>query len=38
MGTALAITGGALLLLAAGAFLVNRRWPLPELVRRLPRR
>ncbi|MFD8773231.1 D-alanyl-D-alanine carboxypeptidase [Streptomyces sp. NPDC059916] len=38
IGIALAITGGALVLLAAAAFLVNRRWPLPELVRRLPRR
>lgn len=34
MGTALAITGGLLALLAAAAFLVNRRWPLPDLVRR----
>ncbi|MFL5998821.1 MAG: D-alanyl-D-alanine carboxypeptidase family protein [Streptomyces sp.] len=34
MGTALAITGGLLALLAGGAFLVNRRWPLPDLVRR----
>ncbi|WUB44792.1 DUF5136 domain-containing protein [Streptomyces griseorubiginosus] len=32
--TAVAITGGLLVLLAAGAFLVNRRWPLPDLVRR----
>ncbi|MDX3244564.1 DUF5136 domain-containing protein [Streptomyces sp. ME18-1-4] len=31
---ALAITGGLLALLAGGAFLVNRRWPLPDLVRR----
>ena len=38
MGIALAITGGALVLLAAAAYLVNRRWPLPDLVRRLPRR
>ncbi|NDZ77222.1 D-alanyl-D-alanine carboxypeptidase [Streptomyces sp. SID10853] len=38
VGTALAISAGALLLLAAGAFLVNRRWPLPDLVRRFPRR
>ncbi|MFE2379012.1 D-alanyl-D-alanine carboxypeptidase family protein [Streptomyces sp. NPDC059398] len=38
MGTALAISAGALLLLAAGVFLVNRRWPLPDLVRRFPRR
>ncbi|MHC3468244.1 D-alanyl-D-alanine carboxypeptidase family protein [Streptomyces sp. 7R007] len=34
MGIAFAITGGLLALLAAGAFLVNRRWPLPDLVRR----
>ncbi|KIE26343.1 D-alanyl-D-alanine carboxypeptidase [Streptomyces sp. MUSC 125] len=34
MGIALAITGGLLVLLAAGAFLVNRRWPLPDLRRR----
>ncbi|MFC8428841.1 D-alanyl-D-alanine carboxypeptidase family protein [Streptomyces sp. NPDC057253] len=32
--TAVAVTGGLLVLLAAGAFLVNRRWPLPDLVRR----
>ncbi|MFF0968036.1 D-alanyl-D-alanine carboxypeptidase family protein [Streptomyces sp. NPDC003703] len=37
MGIALGITGGVLVLLAAGAFLVNRRWPLPELMRRRPR-
>ncbi|MFJ8749854.1 D-alanyl-D-alanine carboxypeptidase family protein [Streptomyces sp. NPDC102441] len=36
--TALSVVGGALVLLAAGVFLVNRRWPLPDLVRRLPRR
>ncbi|MER7974745.1 D-alanyl-D-alanine carboxypeptidase, partial [Streptomyces sp. NPDC096080] len=36
-GMALAIAGGALALLAAAAFLVNRRWPLPDLVRRRPR-
>ncbi|MGW0759557.1 D-alanyl-D-alanine carboxypeptidase family protein [Streptomyces sp. NPDC002814] len=36
-GVALAITGGVLVLLAAGAFLVNRRWPLPDLVRRRTR-
>jgi D-alanyl-D-alanine carboxypeptidase (penicillin-binding protein 5/6) len=37
MGTALAIAGGALVLLGAAAFLVNRRWPLPDLVRRRTR-
>ncbi|MFB7494164.1 D-alanyl-D-alanine carboxypeptidase family protein [Streptomyces sp. NPDC056161] len=34
VGTALAIAGGALVVLAGGVFLVNRRWPLPDLVRR----
>ncbi|MFF1478579.1 D-alanyl-D-alanine carboxypeptidase family protein [Streptomyces sp. NPDC058301] len=34
IGTALAIAGGVLAVVAAGVFLVNRRWPLPELVRR----
>ncbi|MEU0743667.1 D-alanyl-D-alanine carboxypeptidase [Streptomyces sp. NPDC006134] len=34
MGIALAVAGGVLALLAGGAFLVNRRWPLPDLVRR----
>ncbi|MEU4874885.1 D-alanyl-D-alanine carboxypeptidase [Streptomyces sp. NPDC021608] len=34
MWVALAISGGLLALLAGGAFLVNRRWPLPDLVRR----
>lgn len=34
VGTALAIAGGALLVVGAGVFLLNRRWPLPELVRR----
>ncbi|GAA3297667.1 DUF5136 domain-containing protein [Streptomyces cinereospinus] len=34
MGTALGITAGLLALLAGGAFLVKRRWPLPDLVRR----
>ncbi|MDQ8704223.1 D-alanyl-D-alanine carboxypeptidase [Streptomyces sp. LHD-70] len=38
VGIALAVTGGVLVLVGAGVFLVNRRWPLPELVRRLPRR
>jgi D-alanyl-D-alanine carboxypeptidase (penicillin-binding protein 5/6) len=37
MGTALGIAGGALVLLAAGAYLINRRWPLPDLVRRRTR-
>nr|WP_181138843.1 DUF5136 domain-containing protein [Streptomyces sp. Ru72] len=37
MGVALAITAGVLVLLGAGAFLVNRRWPLPDLVRRRTR-
>lgn len=34
MWIALAVAGGLLVLLAGGAFLVNRRWPLPDLVRR----
>ncbi|WP_240434319.1 D-alanyl-D-alanine carboxypeptidase [Streptomyces sp. YIM 130001] len=38
LGIALAITGGVLAVIGAGVFLVNRRWPLPDLVRRLPRR
>nr|WP_107440872.1 DUF5136 domain-containing protein [Streptomyces fodineus] len=37
VGTAVAITGGVLVLLAGGAFLINRRWPLPDLMRRRPR-
>jgi D-alanyl-D-alanine carboxypeptidase (penicillin-binding protein 5/6) len=37
VGIALAITGGALVLLAGAVYLVNRRWPLPDLVRRRPR-
>ncbi|MFI7411268.1 D-alanyl-D-alanine carboxypeptidase family protein [Streptomyces sp. NPDC049627] len=37
VGIALGITGGVLVLLAAGVFLVNRRWPLPDLVRRRSR-
>ncbi|NEC26336.1 D-alanyl-D-alanine carboxypeptidase [Streptomyces sp. SID8111] len=37
MGVALGITGGVLVLLAGGVFLVNRRWPLPDLVRRRSR-
>ncbi|MFI8088158.1 D-alanyl-D-alanine carboxypeptidase family protein [Streptomyces sp. NPDC086080] len=36
-GIALGIVGGVLVLLAGGAFLVNRRWPLPDLVRRRSR-
>ncbi|MER7173451.1 D-alanyl-D-alanine carboxypeptidase family protein [Streptomyces mesophilus] len=38
VGIALAVTGGVLALIGAGVFVVNRRWPLPDLVRRLPRR
>ncbi|MEV0092046.1 D-alanyl-D-alanine carboxypeptidase [Streptomyces sp. NPDC050738] len=38
VGIALAVAGGLLIVLAAGVFLVNRKWPLPDLVRRLPRR
>lgn len=38
LGIALAVTGGVLVLVGAGVFLVNRRWPLPDLVRRIPRR
>ncbi|WP_374193565.1 D-alanyl-D-alanine carboxypeptidase family protein [Streptomyces sp. BSE7-9] len=37
MGVALGIAGGVVALLAGGVFLVNRRWPLPDLVRRRPR-
>lgn len=37
MGIALAITGGLLVLLAGAAFLVKRRWPLPDPARRRPR-
>ncbi|MEU4150084.1 D-alanyl-D-alanine carboxypeptidase [Streptomyces sp. NPDC026659] len=33
-GTAAAIAGGLLVLLAGAAFLVNRRWPLPDLLHR----
>ncbi|MFG3011780.1 D-alanyl-D-alanine carboxypeptidase family protein [Streptomyces cinerochromogenes] len=36
-GIALAVAGGLLVLLGGGAFLVNRRWPLPELMRRRTR-
>ncbi|GGX38858.1 D-alanyl-D-alanine carboxypeptidase [Streptomyces fructofermentans] len=34
IGVALAVTGAVLVLLAAGVFVINRRWPLPELMRR----
>jgi D-alanyl-D-alanine carboxypeptidase (penicillin-binding protein 5/6) len=37
MGIALGISAGVLALLAAGVFLVNRRWPLPDLMRRRSR-
>ncbi|MFF7792107.1 D-alanyl-D-alanine carboxypeptidase family protein [Streptomyces sp. NPDC007991] len=37
IGIALGIIGGVLVLLAGGAFLVNRRWPLPDLVHRRTR-
>ncbi|MBK3574067.1 D-alanyl-D-alanine carboxypeptidase [Streptomyces sp. MBT65] len=37
VGIALAVVGGLLVLLAGAVFLVNRRWPLPDLVRRRPR-
>ncbi|MFJ9857911.1 D-alanyl-D-alanine carboxypeptidase family protein [Streptomyces albogriseolus] len=37
MGVALGVAGGVMVLLVGGAFLVNRRWPLPDLVRRRPR-
>ncbi|MEW2509870.1 D-alanyl-D-alanine carboxypeptidase [Streptomyces sp. NPDC046870] len=36
-GIALAVAGGLLVLLGGGAFLVNRRWPLPDLMRRRAR-
>lgn len=36
--TALGVTGGVLVLLAAGGYVVHRRWPLPELSRGLRRR
>ncbi|MBB6435040.1 D-alanyl-D-alanine carboxypeptidase family protein [Streptomyces candidus] len=38
MGIALAVAGGVLLVLAGAVFLVNRRWPVPALARRAPRR
>ncbi|GHA08379.1 D-alanyl-D-alanine carboxypeptidase family protein [Streptomyces echinoruber] len=34
VGTALGLAGGALVVLGGGVLLVNRRWPLPDLVRR----
>lgn len=34
VGVALGIVGGVLVLVAAGVFLVNRKWPLPELMGR----
>ncbi|MEW2398642.1 D-alanyl-D-alanine carboxypeptidase [Streptomyces sp. NPDC046862] len=34
VGVALGIIGGVLALVGGGVFLVNRRWPLPELMRR----
>ncbi|CAL9446749.1 hypothetical protein SUDANB13_02337 [Streptomyces sp. enrichment culture] len=37
MGVAFGIAGGVVVLLAGGTFLVNRRWPLPDLVRRRSR-
>ncbi|XKK63427.1 D-alanyl-D-alanine carboxypeptidase [Streptomyces sp. ARC32] len=37
VGIAAGITAGVLVLLAGGAFLINRRWPLPDLVRRRTR-
>ncbi len=37
IGTAIALAGGALIVLAGAVYLVNRRWPLPDLVRRRPR-
>ncbi|KUN85895.1 D-alanyl-D-alanine carboxypeptidase [Streptomyces bungoensis] len=36
-GTALGVAGGLLVLLAGAAYLVNRRWPLPDLMRRRTR-
>ncbi|OWA09053.1 D-alanyl-D-alanine carboxypeptidase [Streptomyces sp. CS113] len=37
VGIAAGITAGVLVLLAGGVFLVNRKWPLPDLVRRRTR-
>lgn len=36
VGVALAVVGGMLIVLAAGVFLVNRRWPVPGLTRHTP--
>ncbi|MFB7912396.1 D-alanyl-D-alanine carboxypeptidase family protein [Streptomyces sp. NPDC056061] len=36
-GVALGIAAGVLVLVGGGAFLINRRWPLPDLVRRRSR-
>jgi serine-type D-Ala-D-Ala carboxypeptidase (penicillin-binding protein 5/6) len=36
-GTAALIAGGVLVLLAGAVFLINRRWPLPDLMRRRSR-
>ncbi|MFE2331212.1 D-alanyl-D-alanine carboxypeptidase family protein [Streptomyces coelicoflavus] len=37
VGIAAGITAGVLVLLAGGTFLINRKWPLPDLVRRRTR-
>nr|WP_107291884.1 DUF5136 domain-containing protein [Streptomyces ambofaciens] len=37
VGIAAGIAGGLLVLLAGGVFLINRKWPLPDLVRRRTR-
>lgn len=37
MGIALSIAAGLVILLATGWFLVNRRWPLPDLARHFRR-
>ncbi|WP_261400503.1 D-alanyl-D-alanine carboxypeptidase family protein [Streptomyces salinarius] len=37
VGVAAGIAAGVLVLLAGGAFLINRKWPLPDLVRRRTR-
>ncbi|MFB7371543.1 D-alanyl-D-alanine carboxypeptidase family protein [Streptomyces sp. NPDC056222] len=37
VGVALGVVGGVLVVLAGAVFLVNRRWPLPELVGRRPK-